>query len=83
MRLHMVIHPLFISLKQKISRDFICGIKDTRFYLFEDTQAITRHTPPLFVHRQTNCRSSHLCSEHCYKTSYVNFYSFNKYFNVT
>ena len=38
----MVIHPLFISLKQKISRDFMCGIRDMLSYLY--TQTISGHT---------------------------------------
>jgi len=42
MRLYVVVHPLFISLKQKMYRDFICGIIDMRWYLY--MQALSRHT---------------------------------------
>jgi len=67
---------LFISLKQKISRDFICGLRDMRWYLY--TQAVSRPLPPLFGHGQTDCRSLHFCFEHGYKISSTNFHSFKQ-----
>jgi hypothetical protein len=42
MRLHVAIHPLSRSLKQKISHDFICGIRDMSWYLY--AQGISGHT---------------------------------------